>query len=186
MVANPLFATWRLARRVQALVDEAVGAETDLDASEFALYSLLAFEDAVTPSSIAQSTGTPPSTVTQQLRRIAARGHLARRANPHDARSYLVSLNEAGRAEHARAVPRFAALLERVRAVLREDEEAVMAALARFEDALATVAEDERRTVAPPAPTDGVAMPLSAAQRDEVAAFEAWVRWRDGALAAAR
>lgn len=172
---NPLFLVWQLARRVDPLVGAAAG---ELSAADFGLYSLLRVAGPMTPSDIRERTGSPSSTISQHVSRLVSRGHAEQRANPEDARSTLVALTDEGIAMHEQAAPTFRELLDRVRAALGEDWDAVIAAMERLDGALRTVA-DPAATLSPPRPVLGDRAPLTATQRQELQRFEQYLRWRD-------
>ena len=51
----------------------------------------------LTPSKVAELTGTPLTTVSDRLRRMVSDGDVERVAHPEDGRSHLVQLTDAGR-----------------------------------------------------------------------------------------
>lgn len=110
---NVLFDVWLVSRSVQAVIDEAIG-PVGLDADEFAVYSVLAANDGMTPTALARWMAAPPTTVSSYVKRFQRRGHVERVTNPEDGRSYMVQLTAAGRQAHADAGDRFAPVLAEV------------------------------------------------------------------------
>lgn len=108
--ANVLFCAWLMARAVTARIDAALEG-TGLSADEFAIYSVLAATDGMTPSELAEWMSAPPTTVSSVVARFSARGHIERTTNPRDRRSYRVRLNAGGRAAHHAAGNAFAPIL---------------------------------------------------------------------------
>lgn len=126
--ANALFGVWSLARSVRALLDEAL-AESGLDADEYAVYSLLAVRDGVTPTELANWLAAPATTVTSYVKRLEGRGHLERVAHPSDGRSYRMVLTPTGRRAHRRAAGLFVPVLGRIETALGQAEPRVRDAL---------------------------------------------------------
>lgn len=112
-LGNVLFDVWLVSRAATAAIDEAVAA-AGLDADEFAVYSVLASTDQVTPTELAHWMAAPPTTVSSYVKRFVARGHVERVPNPDDGRSYRLRLTEAGRATHLAAGQRFEPVLAEV------------------------------------------------------------------------
>lgn len=139
---NVLFDVWLVSRAVSGALDAAL-AHTGLSADEFGLYSVLTSADTVTPSQVARWMAAPPTTVSSYVKRLEARGHLERRRNPEDGRSYVLHLTDAGRDAHQAAGAAFLPVLERVRAQLGRHEEPVRDSLALLLHALAEPPEDE-------------------------------------------
>ena len=110
---NVLFDVWLLSRTVQALIGDAIG-PIGLDADEFAVYSVLAISDGMTPTSLARWMAAPPTTVTSYVKRFERRGHVERLSNPDDGRSHLLRLTAAGRRAHADAGARFGPVLAEI------------------------------------------------------------------------
>jgi DNA-binding MarR family transcriptional regulator len=112
-LGNVLFDVWLVSRATTALLDEALR-PAGLDADEFAVYSVLASSDEVTPSDLARWMSAPATTVSSYVKRFETRGHVRRVPHPDDGRSYLLQLTAAGRRAHRDAGARFLPLLERV------------------------------------------------------------------------
>lgn len=112
-LGNVLFDVWLVSRATTALLDEALR-PSGLDADEFAVYSVLASGDDVTPSDLARWMSAPATTVSSYVKRFEARGHVRRAVHPDDGRSYYLQLTAEGRRVHRDAGARFIPLLERV------------------------------------------------------------------------
>jgi DNA-binding MarR family transcriptional regulator len=112
-LGNVLFDLWLVSRAATALIDEAVR-DSGLDADEFAVYSVLASTDGMTPTDLARWMAAPATTVSSYATRFARRGHVERVQNPADRRSYRLRLTDSGRAAHLEAGRLFQTVLEQV------------------------------------------------------------------------
>jgi len=130
-----LFDVWLVLRVTTGALDGAL-APTGLTADEFGIYSVLMSADALTPSDLARWMSAPATTVSSVIKRLEQRGHLTRRRNPDDGRSFVVGLTPAGRRAHAAGVGAFVPVLERVVSALGTREPAVRRALADLRLAL--------------------------------------------------
>jgi DNA-binding MarR family transcriptional regulator len=110
-----LFDIWLLTGLTSNLLD-GILAETELNGDDFGMYSLLRRYGPATPSQIHRWTGQRPTTVSAHLRRLEARGHITRSANPADGRSHQVGLSAAGEAAHDKATEPFLAAMHLLRA----------------------------------------------------------------------
>jgi DNA-binding MarR family transcriptional regulator len=99
----------------------------------------------MTPTELARWLSIAPTTVSSVVRRLEGRGHLTRRRNPGDGRSYLLALTPEGRAAHQAAGEAFLVVLARVLDILGDDEPGVRRALATLRVALTRVADDDTR-----------------------------------------
>lgn len=99
---NVLFDIWLVSRATTALLDDAIR-ESGLDSDEFAVYSVLASTEHMTPTELARWMSAPPTTVSSYVKRFEQRGHVAKTPNPDDGRSYRLSLTPAGRRAHRAA-----------------------------------------------------------------------------------
>jgi DNA-binding MarR family transcriptional regulator len=99
---NVLFDVWLVSRATIALLDDALR-ESGLDADEFAVYSVLASSEHMTPTELARWMSAPATTVSSYVKRFERRGHVAKTPNPVDGRSYRLSLTPAGRRAHRTA-----------------------------------------------------------------------------------
>lgn len=110
---NVLFDVWLVARATTALVDLAVR-PSGLDADEFAIYSVLASTEGMTPTELAHWMAAPATTVSSYVKRFERRGHVRRVPNPEDRRSYRVQLTAEGRSAHLHAGALFLPVLDEV------------------------------------------------------------------------
>lgn len=74
--------------------------QAEIRADEYAVYSLIHDQGAITPTGIAERLSMPVTTVLDYLKAMDDRGHLRRSPNPQDGRSLLVSLTGDGRRVH--------------------------------------------------------------------------------------
>ena len=112
-LGNTLFDVWLVSRAVNSLIDDAIRS-SGLDADEFAIYSVLASSDHVTPSELAHWMAAPATTVSSYIKRFEARGHVERVTNPDDGRSRRIKLTASGRRAHRRAGVLFIPILHEV------------------------------------------------------------------------
>jgi DNA-binding MarR family transcriptional regulator len=110
---NVLFDVWLVSRATTALLDEALRT-SGLDSDEFAIYSVLASKEHMTPTELARWMSAPPTTVSSYVKRFEQRGHVAKTPNPDDGRSYRLSLTPAGRRAHRAAGALFLPVLDTV------------------------------------------------------------------------
>jgi DNA-binding MarR family transcriptional regulator len=110
---NVLFDVWLVSRATTALLDNALR-ESGLDSDEFAVYSVLASAEHMTPTELARWMSAAPTTVSSYVKRFEQRGHVAKTPNPNDGRSYRLSLTAAGRRAHRAAGARFLPVLRDV------------------------------------------------------------------------
>jgi len=110
-----LFDIWLLTGLTSGLLDEIL-AETELNGDDFGMYSLLHRYGPVTPTQIHRWTGQRATTISAHLKRLEARGHITRSANPADGRSHQVGLSAAGEAAHDKATEPFLAAMHVLRA----------------------------------------------------------------------
>jgi DNA-binding MarR family transcriptional regulator len=133
--SNVLFELWRLSRAASALLsDQLAGAGVTGD--EFGIYSVLATVEHMTPSALARWMSAPATTVSSHVKRLEARGHVARRVDPADGRSSLLRLTTAGRRTWERATAGYLPILADVEARLGAAEPEVRAALIRLRAAI--------------------------------------------------
>ena len=101
-----LFDVFVLGQAVAELLAVAM-ADSPLTPGEYAQYSVVFEEEAVTPTAMARRLSMPLTTIVDDLRHMEARGHLRRIPNPGDGRSYLVTLTADGLRAHLEANRRF-------------------------------------------------------------------------------
>lgn len=134
-LGNVLFAVWLVSRAANATIDATIH-ESGLDADEFAVYSVLAQGDGMTPTDLAHWMTAPMTTVSSYVKRFERRGHVERRPHPDDGRSYLIRLTATGREAHRTAGARFLPLLDDVNRLLGPDVEGVRRHLAQLHAAV--------------------------------------------------
>ena len=79
-------------RRCSTATSSGDGVDTDF----YGTLSVIGALGPLTPSEVAERTGTPLTTVSDRLRRMVADGDVERVANPGDGRSHLVRLTAEG------------------------------------------------------------------------------------------
>ena len=112
-LGNVLFDVWLVSRATTAVIDDAVR-DSGLDADEFAIYSVLASTDGMTPTELAHWMAAPATTVSSYVKRFERRGHVRRVPHPDDRRSHRVRLTAAGRGAHRAAGELFQPVLDEV------------------------------------------------------------------------
>jgi DNA-binding MarR family transcriptional regulator len=136
-----LLDVYRLSELTGALIDRQLR-EIGLPAYLFGLLSQIRRLAPVTPSEIARSTGTSPTTLRDNIQRLVDRDLLRRVPNPHDGRSYLVEVTDKGhllaRAADAPLLEAYQALERRLPRPRTEYE----ARLTELAEALAAVLEE--------------------------------------------
>jgi DNA-binding MarR family transcriptional regulator len=132
--ANPLLQNFVTGQLIGQLIRRAV-AEHGLSGEEFAVQSVVNALGPVTPTTLARTLGTPPTTLSAHVRRLTARGQLTRRRNPDDGRSFLLEVTPAGRKTVLAIAPEFDRLLHEVEGRLDAPEE-VRACMQALQDAV--------------------------------------------------
>jgi MarR family transcriptional regulator, temperature-dependent positive regulator of motility len=137
-----------LGQRVRGLL-AATMADAPLRPEEYATYSVVFEDEAVSPTQMAAQLSMPLTTVVDAIRVMERRGHARRMANPRDGRSYLVVLTGEGLRAHAEANRRFEVAYRAFAAALPDGEEAtrrqVAGLLAAAERALLAMAPSTGR-----------------------------------------
>lgn len=103
---GPLLLVYALSRQTSQLLAQCFDG-APLTTEEFAVYSALRLMQPATPSSLAETLGMKPPTLSNHLRRMESRGHLRRREHPEDGRSSLVSLTKVGNERTEACFPHF-------------------------------------------------------------------------------
>lgn len=117
-----LFDVFVLEQRVGQLLETAM-ATSPLRPEDYAVYSVVFEEEAVSPTGMAAELSMPLTTVVDYIRLMESRGHCRRMPNPKDGRSYLVTLTAAGRRAHREANLLFERAYETFLAALPEGEQ---------------------------------------------------------------
>ena len=126
-----LFMVWLVARSTEDLLDTVL-AGTDIRGSEFAIYSVLAASPGITPSELSRWMAAPATSVSSYVKRLEARGHVTRRADSKDRRSYGIHLTAAGRRTHQAALELFRPTRGRVIEMLGDQQGPVGESLLRL------------------------------------------------------
>ena len=100
------FDVFVLGQRIRELLAAAM-ATAPLRPDEYAIYSVVFEDEAVSPTSMAAQLSIPLTTVVDAIRTMEGRGHVRRIPNPRDGRSYLIVLTGDGLRVHAEAHERF-------------------------------------------------------------------------------
>ena len=142
-----------LGQRVRELLALAM-ATSPLRAEEYAIYSVVFEDEAVSPTSMAAQLSMPLTTVVDAIRMMERRRHARRMPNPRDRRSYLVVLTGDGLRAHADAHDRFEVAFVTELAELGEGEPAARRHVAELllaaERALGSMRPEERVSPRPP------------------------------------
>jgi DNA-binding MarR family transcriptional regulator len=112
------------------LVDE--GVHTDF----YGTLSVIGVWGPLTPSELAERTGTPLTTVSDRLRRMVADGDVERVAHPGDGRSHRVQLTPDGDARWRRGWPALQRTIDQIAANLERPVDEVQDVLVELIDAL--------------------------------------------------
>ena len=128
---DPLFMVWLVARSTEDLLDMVL-AGTDVRGSEFAIYSVLAASPGITPTELSRWMAAPATSVSSYVKRLERRGHVTRRPDSKDRRSYGIHLTAAGRRTHQAARELFGPFRARVIATLGDQQGSVGESLLRL------------------------------------------------------
>ncbi len=112
-----LFEVFWTQQKRKRLIENAL-AQVDLPPEDYPVYVLIGAEGPWTPTGLAERLEMPLSTVIFRVKRLEARGHAERVANPVDGRSFLIKLTRTGQR-----------LLDLARPAFRDYAEAVEARL---------------------------------------------------------
>jgi DNA-binding MarR family transcriptional regulator len=136
-----------LGQRTRELLAAAM-ATSPLRPEEYATYSVVFEDEAVSPTAMAAQLSMPLTTVVDAIRTMESRGHVRRIPNPRDRRSYLVVLTGEGLRAHAEANARFEIGYQAFVAELPDGEATAQREVAKLlgaaERALRTTASAER------------------------------------------
>jgi DNA-binding MarR family transcriptional regulator len=131
-----LFDVFVLEQRVGQLLETAM-ARSPLRPEDYAVYSVVFEEEAVSPTAMATELSMPLTTVVDYIRLMDSRGHCRRLPNPKDGRSYFITLTAAGRRAHREANLLFERAYQAFLAALPQGERAARSQI----DQLLTAAE---------------------------------------------
>jgi DNA-binding MarR family transcriptional regulator len=99
-----LINTWIASELVAAILDRHLD-EEGVHTGFYGTLSVIGVWGPLTPSRVAELTGTPLTTVSDRLRRMVADGDVERVAHPGDGRSHLVRLTDTGDAHWKQGWP---------------------------------------------------------------------------------
>ena len=119
-------------------------ATSPLKPDEYAVYSVLNEPGTHTPTAVRSRLGMPAPTLSDYLSAMAERGHLARKSNPDDGRSSVLTLTRAGRAAHARTARDFEPAIRALLQELVSDPSDLRAGLNELREAALRAAEATR------------------------------------------
>mgnify|MGYP006421519949 CR=1 FL=1 len=123
-----------LAGRVSRQLAAVYGARFDLDIAEWRILAHLSQESGVSVREVQKRVDLDKAKVTRAAKRLETRGLLTKHANDEDRRLVRLTLTEAGRARVDEIVPVAERYLERLLAVLDEDERTTfLSALSKLE-----------------------------------------------------
>ncbi len=107
-----------------------------LKIDDYATLSAIGAFGPITVTELAAMLGTPLTTMSDALRRLDARNHVRRRANPADGRSVLLELTEAGDSAWRAAWPALRRTTAAIREALDAPEDEIRESLRRLDAAL--------------------------------------------------
>jgi DNA-binding MarR family transcriptional regulator len=130
-----LINVWIAGELVSALLDRNL-AEEGVQTDFYGTLSVIGVWGPLTPSEVAEKTGTPLTTVSDRLRRLVADGDVERVAHPEDGRSHLVRLTANGDARWRRGWPALQRTIDQIAAKLDRPLDDVQDVLVELIDAL--------------------------------------------------
>ena len=139
-----LINTWIASELVSALLERNLDAD-GVTTGFYGTLSVLGVWGPLTPSEVAERTGTPLTTVSDRLRRMVADGDVERVAHPEDGRSHHVRLTPQGDEHWKQGWPALERTIELVMANLQRPVEDV-------QDTLEDLIEALRKAAAAPTP----------------------------------
>jgi DNA-binding MarR family transcriptional regulator len=137
---NLLLQFFLTSQAVGRLVEHAI-APVRMNATEYALLSVVDELEPVKPSDIARMVGMPRPTLTPYLDRLVAMGSVERTPNPRDGRSYMLALTPEGRRAKDEAGRALAGALTRVASHLPGDIDELTASLGLLREAAEAATE---------------------------------------------
>ncbi|MFL6034504.1 MAG: MarR family winged helix-turn-helix transcriptional regulator [Gaiellaceae bacterium] len=123
-----LINTWIASELVDSVLSRNLAAD-GVDTNFYGTLSVIGVWGPLTPSRVADLTGTPLTTVSDRLRRMVADGDVERVAHPDDGRSHHVRLTEAGEARWRQGWPALQRTIAQVEANLARPVDEVQDAL---------------------------------------------------------
>jgi DNA-binding MarR family transcriptional regulator len=113
------------------LIERAI-APSGMKANEYAVMSAVDELEPVMPSDIARLTGMPRPTLTAHIERLVLDGYVERVQNPHDGRSYMLTLTPRGRRVKDENGRGLLTAFRELMAHLEDDPDELTAALGRL------------------------------------------------------
>jgi DNA-binding MarR family transcriptional regulator len=111
-------------------------AESPLTPEEYAIYSAIFEDEAVTPTRLARRLGMPLTTAMDHVARLDVRGHARRMVDPHDRRATRIVLTAAGLTAHRGANLHFERAYAAFAAALAVQESDATTLLRQIRDAV--------------------------------------------------
>ncbi len=136
-----LLNVWIAGELVAALLERNLAIE-DVHTDFYGTLSVIGAFGPLTPSELAERTGSPLTTVSDRIRRIVEDGDAERIPNPHDGRSFLVRLTQEGDARWRRGWPALQRTIEQISANLGRPVEEVHDGLEDLIEALRKASKD--------------------------------------------
>ncbi len=136
-----LFQLFATHSRLRTLLGRTM-ADSGLRPDEYAVYSAVRRAGPLRITELARLCGLPLTTASDYVHAMTRRGHAHRTRNPSDGRSYLISLSEAGNAEHTAAREGFTDAFYRIRKALPVPEEDLARALDALDAAITHALDD--------------------------------------------
>jgi DNA-binding MarR family transcriptional regulator len=130
-----LINVWIASELVSVLLDRNL-VEDGVHSDFYGTLSVIGVWGPLTPSDLAERTGTPLTTVSDRLRRMVADGDVERVAHPDDGRSHLVRLTADGDARWRRGWPALQRTIDQIAANLDRPVDEVQDMLVELIDAL--------------------------------------------------
>jgi DNA-binding MarR family transcriptional regulator len=130
-----LINVWIASELVSVLLDRNL-VEDGVHSDFYGTLSVIGVWGPLTPSDLAERTGTPLTTVSDRLRRMVADGDVERVAHPDDGRSHLVRLTADGEARWRRGWPALQRTIDQIAANLDRPVDEVQDMLVELIDAL--------------------------------------------------
>src|SRR4051794_34035203 len=125
-------------QRMGQVVERELSAD-GVDGSHYGTLSLIGAFGPLRLTEVASSLGLPLTTASDIVRRLESRGHVRRRANPDDGRSFLFELSARGDREWRRGW----GALQRIQEGLDVDHDETRAALTSLNDAFERLLTDD-------------------------------------------
>ena len=138
---GPFLLLFALNQQLSALLAQAM-AGAPLTPADFAVCSALRLMQPTTLTELASALGMRPTTLSSTLTRLDQQGHLARRPNPADGRSRLISLTDGSLRATEGCFPSFGAAIEAFRQHLDVPEQPLLAHLEAAARALQAAAAE--------------------------------------------